>query len=129
MESKIKEIKIKGLLRHRSDLSYFDSKLKEIMELGVNQQYSLVLFNFRYEEVMKKIFETVFMKQKPNLIKMKLSHMKLFPNSFRLFTEKRWEKLNYIKFSKCSFIQMVLTWMINVLNFSQSVKCQLWKSL
>ena len=77
----------------------------------------------------KKNFETLFMKQKPNLIEMELYNMTLFPNSFRLFTEKRWEKLNYIKFSKCSFIQMVLTWMINVLNFSQSVKCQLWKSL
>ena len=45
------------------------------------------------EEEIKNIFETVFMKQKPNLMKMKLINMKLFPNPFKLFTEKRWEKL------------------------------------
>ena len=46
------------------------------------------------EEEIKKIFETMFVKQKPNLIEMNLNIIKLFPNSFRLFTEKRWEKLN-----------------------------------
>ena len=93
--------------------------------MGVNEQYSLDINGFEdgEEEEIKKIFETFFMKQKPNLIEMELYNMKLFPNSFKLFTEKRWEKLNHIKFRKCSFIQKMLISMINALNFSQNVKC------
>ena len=62
------------------------------------------LFHDEEQEV-KKIFETLFVKQKPNLIKMELQDIKLLPNSFKLFAEKRWEKFNYIRFCKCSFIQ------------------------
>ena len=125
MQTEANKIEIDGL-RVRSDQEYLDSILKEIKSLGVNEQYSLNIFNFmNEEEKIKKIFETVFVKQKPNLLKMELRNMKLFPNFFRLFTEKRWEKLNFIKFCNSSFIQMVLTSMINVLNFFQSVKCRL----
>ena len=128
MQTEANKIEIDGL-RVRSDQEYLDSILKEIKSLGVNEQYSLNIFNFmNEEEKIKKIFETVFVKQKPNLMKMELRNMKLFPNFFRLFTEKRWEKLNFIKFCNSSFIQMVLTSMINVLNFFQSVKCRLWKN-
>lgn len=45
----------------------------------------------------------------------------LFPDSFKLFTEKRWEKLVHISFSKCSFIQKKQKSMINVLNFCRNV--------
>ena len=127
METKIKEIKI-DRYNKRYNQNYFDSQLKEIETLGVDEQYSLNVFNFRSEEEIKKIFETVFMKQKPNLKEMKLENIKLFANSFRLFTEKRWEKLNYIRFSKCSFIQIMLTSMINVPNFFQTVKYLLWNT-
>ena len=82
-----------------------------------------------HEEVMKELFETVFVKQKPNLIEMNLRFMRLFPNSFRLFTEKRWEKLNYIKFCKFLLIQCKLASMINVPIFFQIVNYLLWKNL
>ena len=102
--------------------------LKQIETLGVDEQYSLYIHTFGDAEDIKKIFETAFVKQKPNLIEMKLENIKLFANSFRLFTEKRWEKLNYIRFSKCSFIQIMLTSMINVPNFFQTVKYLLWNT-
>ena len=113
--------------RHRFNQDYLDSKLKEIETLGIDEQYSLIIGYLRYgkEQEVKKIFETLFGKQKPNLIEMKLSDMKLFSNSFKLFTEKRWEKLNEIHFCKCSFIQLLLTLMINAQNFSQNVNCLL----
>ena len=61
--------------------------LKEIEAVGVDQQYSLYIDSFEDdEEKIKTIFETVFVKQKPNLIQMTLHDMKLFPNSFKLFT-------------------------------------------
>ena len=98
--------------------------------MGADEQYSLLIKSFGDgdQQETTKIFETVFVKQKPNLLSMMLRYMKLFPNPFSLFTEKRWEKLNEINFRKCSFIQFILTSMINVLNFSQSVKCLLWKN-
>ena len=36
----------------------------------------------------------MFEKQKHNLISMKLENGKLLPKCFKMFTEKRWEKLN-----------------------------------
>ena len=128
MQTEIKEIEIRGYY-HRSNQNYLDTKLKEIETLGVDEQYSLNINDFGDEKEIKKIFESVFMKQKPNLIEMELSNMKLFSNFFSLFTEKRWEKLNHIKFCKCSFIQFKLTLMINVLKFSPNAKCRLWKNL
>ena len=93
METEIKKIVIYGY-RHLFSQDYFDSKLKEIETLGVNEQYSLKIESFRNaEEEITKIFETVFVKQKPNLIKMVLSYLKLLPNSFKSFTEKGWDKL------------------------------------
>ena len=69
----------------------------------------------------------MFEKQKHNLISMKLENGKLLPKCFKMFTEKRWERLLYIKFSKFSLIQIKLTSMINVLSFSPNVKCLFWK--
>ena len=128
MQREIREVEINGY-DHLYNKGYLDCKLKEIETLGVDEQYSLLINSFDDdEEEIKKIFETVFVKQKPNLIKMDLYNMKLFSNSFESFTEKRWEKLNYIRFCKCSFIQIMLTSMINVQNFSQNAKCLLWKN-
>ena len=128
MQRGIIEIKISGYDYH-SDSDYLDSKVKEIETQGVDEKYSLHIHDFQYdEEGTKKIFETVFLKQKPSLIKMDLYNMKLLPNSFKLFTEKRWEKLNEIKFGKYSLIQKKLTSTINVPNFSLNVKCQIWKN-
>ena len=87
----MKIIKIYGY-HHRSYQGYLDTKLKEFETLGVDEQYSLDIDSFGDEEEIKKIFETVFMKQKPNLIGMQIYSIKLFPNPFRLFTEKQWEK-------------------------------------
>ena len=96
MQTEIKRINVHGY-HYCSDKGYFDSKLKEIETLGVDEQYSLYIISFGDdEEGTKMIFENVFVKQKPNLIEMNLHNMKIFPNSFRLFTEKRWEKLIYI---------------------------------
>ena len=85
------EIKIFEINRvdYRYDQDYLNSKLKEIETLGVDQQYALSLNCFYYEGT-KKIFEALFVKQKPNLLEMELINMKLLPNSFKLFTEKRW---------------------------------------
>ena len=128
METEVNEIQINGYC-HRTNRGYLDSKMKEFEAVGADEQYSLDITEFyNAEKGTKKIFEAIFVKQKPNLIEMKLSNMKLFPNSLRLFTEKRWEKLNYIYFSKCSFIQIMLTSMINVLNFSPNVNYLLWKN-
>ena len=92
-QTEIKKIEIYGF-SHLSNQGYLDSVLKEIETMEVDEQYSLRISDFGDEEEgIKKIFETVFVKQKPNLIEMDLSDMKLFANSFRLFTEKRWEKL------------------------------------
>ena len=128
METEVNEIQINGYC-HRTNRGYLDSKMKEFEAVGADEQYSLDITEFyNAEKGTKKIFEAIFVKQKPNLIEMELSHMKLFPNSLRLFTEKRWEKLNYIYFSKCSFIQIMLTSIINVLNFSPNVNYLLWKN-
>ena len=90
MQTETKRIIMNGY-DQRSNQDYLDSQLKETEAVGADEQYYLVINGFRNEEKgINKIFETVFVKQKPNLIKMELSNMKLFPNSFRLFTEKRW---------------------------------------
>ena len=95
MQTGVKEILINGYCYHGYGQDYLDSMLKEIETLGVDEQYSLLIHYFvDEEEEIKQIFETLIMKQKPNLIRMGLSYLKLFPNSFRLFSEKRWEKLN-----------------------------------
>ena len=87
----IKGIEISGY-DHRSNQSYLDSELKEIKTLGVDEQYTLYISDFgdEGEEEIKRIFETMFVEEKPNLISMQLIDMKLFSNPFRLFTEKRW---------------------------------------
>ena len=59
---------------------------------------------------------------------MTLNKNKLFADSFRLFTEKRWEKLIEIIFCKFSLIQHKLILMINALSFSPNLKCLLWKN-
>ena len=64
---------------------------------------------FKGGENSKKYFETVFEKQRPNLLKINFNYVKLFPNSFILFTQKRWEKLIKINFCKYSLIQNKLT--------------------
>ena len=49
MQTEANKIEIDGL-RVRSDQEYLDSILKEIKSLGVNEQYSLNIFNFMNEE-------------------------------------------------------------------------------
>ena len=96
MQTEIKGILIYGYyFTFKQD--YLDTKLKEIQTLGVDEQYSLDINGFIYgEEKNKKIFEILFVKQKPNLISLRLLNSNLFPNSFKLFTEKRWDKLIHI---------------------------------
>ena len=62
----------------------------------VNEEYTLSVSLKRDEQDTKKCFMISFRKQKPNLISMRLESGKLFSDSFRLFTEKRWEKLRQI---------------------------------
>ena len=103
MQTEIKQIEIR-VFSHRSKPGYFDDSIrKEFEAVVIDEQYSLYINYLGYEkkQEIKKIFETLFVKKKPNLIEMKLIDMKLFSNSFRLFTDKRWEKLNYIYFCKC----------------------------
>ena len=49
MQTEIKKIHMSGY-DHRSYPNHFDSKLKEIETMEVDQQYSLHLYDFRDEE-------------------------------------------------------------------------------
>lgn len=96
----MKEIRLAHSNYFEDDSANFDRFVKEVANLKTHQNYALTVEVFLNESISNQCFEVLFGKQRPNLISMKIMRVKLFSNSFRLFTEKRWEKLIHLELSK-----------------------------
>lgn len=117
------KVKAKGCWNsNRSNSAQFATQVETLED---NEPYTLVVENFEDEKESQKCFELLFSKQRPNLIKMNLFSVNLLPNSFRLFTEKNWQKLIKIEFCKLCFIQISSTSAMSVSNFCPNAKCPL----
>lgn len=64
--------------------------MKQVKALKQNDEYTLTVEFLTNEKMSMNFFQIMFEKQKQNLKSMSLNRVLLFPDYFRLFSEKCW---------------------------------------